>query len=164
MEKRWSNTTRCFDAYTNATYRERPAFRESLSENVSDFQYWLIVGNFYANQSNHLWQCTSAFKSFSEYWNARLIPYQNQAYSPITLLVLSFINNLPGSYASINNIINSMQRNSNKDPPNQIGFHYDMGRLIRVLTIFEIVELQEVVLMVQGDEQVARLAEGSPQV
>ena len=37
MEQRWSNTTRCFDAYTNATYRERPAFKESLSKNVSDF-------------------------------------------------------------------------------------------------------------------------------
>jgi len=55
--------------------------------------------------------------------------------------MLSFINNLPGSYISISNIINSMQRNADKDPPNRAGYHYDVARLIRVLTTFEIVEL-----------------------
>ena len=52
MPNRWVNSTNCVDAYTNTTFREKPAYYESLAlYPKGSFEKWEARGNFYANQS-----------------------------------------------------------------------------------------------------------------
>lgn len=107
---------------------------------------WKARGNFYANTSYHFWVCSNAAQSFSEYWNARFVPYRDNVsgWNPFAIYMLSFAVNIPGELFSINNIQASINSNLAADPPDRIGVHYDLARLMKVMTIFDIVEMTEI--------------------
>lgn len=55
--------------------------------------------------------------------------------------MLSFTANLPSKLSSLQAIQQSINLRLQEEPPDRLGMHYDYGRLIKVMTLFEMVEL-----------------------
>ena len=143
MEDKWKNSTACIDAFSNYTFLEAERAQNLYAKANSSFDVWSIRGERAANFSKYYWTCSSAFWTFSEYWNARFQPYrETSSFSPFGVLVLSFFNNIPGQLFSIRNIYNSIVDNLNSPTVDKLKLQYDVARLVKVITIFEILDLE----------------------
>ena len=133
----WENTTACFDRMTNYTFLELPALKEKLADEAIDnrdkFNETLYVVR---NLTEGLWFCNSAWNSSNYFfWERR------QAYNNFGHLLLSILQNFLGEVISLSNIYLSIEENMALN--NTYGVHYDSARIVRILTIFEPVELIE---------------------
>ena len=144
METKWKNSTACIDAASNYTFVEKERAQQLKKQSNSSFEVWSLRGERAANFSKYYWTCSSAFWTFSEYWNERFQPYrETPEFSPVGVFFLSLANNLPGQLFSITNIYNSIVNNLNASPVNTLGIQYDIARLVKILTIFEMVDFEE---------------------
>jgi len=133
----WKNTTACFDRLTNYTYHEVPALQlildNSLIEDYDKTEATLyVVRNF----SEHMWYCNSVIQTSSVYWNERLKEFDSFGH-----FLLSMLQNFLGNVISLSNIYLSIEENLVLN--NTYAMHYDIARIVRILTIFEPVELKD---------------------
>ena len=133
----WKNTTACFDRLTNYTYHEVETLQAQLDSDVLDSYEkteatLLVVRNF----SAHMWHCNSVIQTFSFYWNERLKEFNSFGH-----FLLSMLQNFLGNVISLSNIYLSIEENLILN--NTYAMHYDIARVVRILTIFEPVELKD---------------------
>ena len=133
----WRNTTNCFDRLTNYTYHEAPVLQAILdSDSIETYDKTeaslLVLRNF----SSHMWYCNSVMKTASFYWNERLKEFNSFGH-----FFLSMLQNFLGNVISLSNIYQSIEENLANDA--LYAMHYDIARIVRLLTIFDPVELKD---------------------
>jgi hypothetical protein len=131
----WSNTTECFDRMTNYTYHEKPALADYLgNDDNSDYDKSERTLLLVRNLSEHMWFCNDAWQSANYFWY-----FREREFDSFSHFLLSALQNVFGSVFSVNNVYNSMVENIEAN--DTIGVQYDTARLVRLLTIFEPIEL-----------------------
>lgn len=130
----WDNTTACFDRLTNFTYLELPALREYLDTDASVYDKTEATLLLMRNLTVHTWYCSDMFQSLSYYWYLR-----SQEFTSFGHFFLSMLQNFLGQVISLTNLYLSIEENLAQN--NTYAVHYDSARVVRVLLIFEPVEL-----------------------
>ena len=92
----------------------------------------MVVRNF----SSHMWYCNSVVQTASFYWNERLKEFTSFGH-----FLLSMLQNFLGNVISLSNIYLSIEENLVLN--NTYAMHYDIARVVRILTIFPPVELKD---------------------
>jgi len=83
-----------------------------------------------------MWICNSVVKTYSYYWNERFKEFKSFGH-----FFLSMLQNFLGSVIDISNVYRSIEENLVLERKYQM--HYDIARIVRILTIFEPVELKD---------------------
>ena len=131
----WPNTTNCFDRMTNYTYHELPAIRQVLeNDTISDYDKTEATLFVVRNVSSHLWYCNSAYTGMNRYFYNRYFEFTGFGH-----VFLSMLQNFLGNVISLSNLYLSIEENMALN--NTYGVHYDSARLIRILVIFDPIEL-----------------------
>ena len=131
----WDNTTNCFDRMTNYTYHERPALRQLIDSDIlTDLEQIHAEMLVVKNLSLHLMYCNDAWISFNRYIVTRSVEFES-----VSHVFLSFMSNLVGSYVSLQRVLFSLQ--SGVQTSLAYTAHYETARLLRLLLIFEPIEL-----------------------
>lgn len=86
------------------------------------------------NITVHVWQCTSAWQSFNWFWYLKWQTFENLGH-----FFLSALQNLLGEIISLTNLYRALEVNIEEN--NIYMVHYDTARLVRILTIFDPIEL-----------------------
>ena len=133
----WSNTTTCFDHMTNLTYHEMPAYREYMDDDSHSTSARTSRTLFLVRYiTQHVWHCSAAFQSMNRFWYDRWFIYDGLGH-----FFLSFLQNILGQVISLTNLYRALEVNIYEG--NTYLIHYDTARLVRILTIFDPIELRD---------------------
>ena len=134
----WANTSNCFHGLTNFTWVDVPEYIDFVSlYGPTPWEKWQKTTLVFSQElALRLWICNSMNKNIYMYVDHRI-----DVFGSFLNYSYSFLQNILGKILSINNIYFSLIRANNRG--DEIYMWFDFGRLIRVLMIFDAIELED---------------------